>query len=43
MCRQLGGSQLYWSVYKINQSAFEFYEKLGASYIEDQKFMALDV
>jgi ribosomal protein S18 acetylase RimI-like enzyme len=43
VCRQLGGSQLYWSVYKINQSAFEFYEKIGASYIEDQKFMALDV
>jgi ribosomal protein S18 acetylase RimI-like enzyme len=43
VCRQLGGSQLYWSVYKINQPAFEFYEKLGASYIEDQKFMALDI
>ena len=43
VCRRLGGSQLYWSVYKINQPAFEFYEQLGASYIEDQKFMFLDI
>ena len=43
VCRALGGSQLYWSVYRVNPSAFEFYEKLGGSYIEDQKFMVLDI
>jgi len=43
VCRAVGGSQLYWSVYKVNPSASEFYEELGATYIEDQKFMVLDI
>ena len=42
VCRALGGTQLYWSVYKVNPAAFEFYETLGATYIDDQKFMVLD-
>jgi GNAT superfamily N-acetyltransferase len=43
VCRQIGGSQLYWSVYEFNQPAFEFYEKLGASYLNEQKIMYLDI
>jgi GNAT superfamily N-acetyltransferase len=42
VCRKLGGSQLYWSVYDFNRPAFEFYEKLGASYLDDQKLMVLE-
>ena len=43
VCRRVGGSQVWWSVYNQNASAFTFYENLGASYCEDQRFMQLDV
>lgn len=43
VCRKLGGSQILWSVYNQNVSAFRFYENLGAKYVEDQKFMHLGV
>ena len=42
-CRQLGGSQIWWSVYEANPLAFTFYESLGASYTEDQRIMHLDL
>jgi ribosomal protein S18 acetylase RimI-like enzyme len=43
VCRRAGGSQVLWSVYSQNASAFTFYENLGANYYEDQRFMHLDV
>ena len=43
VCRQLGGSQVCWSVYESNALALRFYEGLGASYIKDERFMNLDV
>lgn len=43
ICRQLGGTQLFWSVYARNKLAFEFYESLGARYTKGLKFMRLDV
>jgi ribosomal protein S18 acetylase RimI-like enzyme len=43
VCRELGGSQVCWSVYESNALAFRFYEGLGASYTDDEKLMNLDV
>ena len=43
VCRELGGSQVCWSVYASNALALRFYEGLGASYIEDERFMHLRV
>lgn len=43
ICRHLGGTQLFWSVYIPNKPAFAFYESLGARYTKDLKFMRLDV
>ncbi|MDH3519976.1 MAG: GNAT family N-acetyltransferase [Myxococcales bacterium] len=43
VCRELGGEQLFWAIYKPNQLAFAFYEALGASYVEDLSFMRLGV
>ena len=43
VCRELGGSQVCWSVYESNASAIRFYEGLGASYIKDERFMNFDV
>ena len=43
LCRQAGGRELVWAVYKPNRPAAEFYERLGAGYIEDLDFMYWDV
>jgi len=43
VCRELGGSQVCWSVYESNALAFKFYEGLGASYTKDEILMNLDV
>jgi ribosomal protein S18 acetylase RimI-like enzyme len=43
ICRELGGSQVCWSVYASNALALRFYEGLGASYTEDERFMHLNV
>ena len=43
VCKQLGGSQVCWSVYESNAPAFKFYEGLGAGYIKDEIFMNLDL
>lgn len=39
ICRQAGGRELLWSVYAPNKAARAFYEKLGAKYFRDLKFM----
>ena len=43
ICRRLGGTQLFWAVYVRNESAFAFYESLGARYTRDLRFMRLEV
>lgn len=43
ICRRLGGTQLFWSVYVQNKSAFAFYESLGARYTRGLRFMRLDL
>jgi len=42
ICRRLGGTQLFWSVYVRNKPALAFYESLGARYTKDLVFMRLD-
>ncbi len=41
ICAKSGGKRLFWSVYSPNRDAFRFYERLGARYTEDLKFMYL--
>ena len=43
VCREAGGRQIVWSVYKSNPSARRFYERLGARLIDDEDFMYLDI
>lgn len=38
-CREAGGRELFWAVYAPNQLAATFYERLGARYTKDLKFM----
>ena len=39
ICQQGGGRELFWSVYAPNRAAIVFYERLGACFIEDTRFM----
>lgn len=39
VCRQAGGRELFWSVYAPNKLAAAFYERLGARYTQELKFM----
>jgi len=39
LCREAGGRGLWWSVYKPNKLAFDFYERLGAEYVKELEFM----
>jgi GNAT superfamily N-acetyltransferase len=39
LARQAGANELVWAVYKPNKLAAEFYERLGAEYINDLYFM----
>lgn len=41
-CRALGGKELFWAVYKPNQLAREFYDRLGGRVIDDLDWMAID-
>ena len=41
--RERGVESLWWGVYKHNESAFRFYESLGAQYLSDIRFMSMDV
>ena len=43
ICRESGGQALLWTVYVPNKMAAAFYEKLGAEYIKDLKFMQWSV
>lgn len=40
LCRDAGGSELFWAVYKPNNLAADFYQRLGAHYVEDLDYMA---
>ena len=42
VCRRLGGTQLFWSVYTPNETALAFYQRIGARYTRDLVFMRLD-
>jgi hypothetical protein len=39
ICREAGGRDLIWSVFVPNKLAFQFYERLGAKYIQELTFM----
>jgi ribosomal protein S18 acetylase RimI-like enzyme len=39
ICQEAGGHALTWAVYATNRLAARFYERLGARYIEDLKWM----
>lgn len=41
--REAGVSELVWAVYKPNKLAAEFYERLGAEYIDDLYFMCWEI
>lgn len=43
ICRDAGGGGLVWSVYKPNEQAAAFYERLGATWIRDLDFMWWEV
>jgi GNAT superfamily N-acetyltransferase len=42
ICQEAGGRALTWTVYTPNKLAAQFYEHLGARYLEDLKLMWLD-
>ena len=39
LCREAGGRELMWSVFIANKPAFQFYERLGAKYLQELKYM----
>ena len=41
LCRAAGGSALLWGVLHQNAAAMAFYERLGARYVDDVRFMVL--
>lgn len=43
ICREQGGGELCWAVYKDNHAAFAFYQRLGAKEVQDLRLMALPV
>lgn len=43
ICRSIGGTQLFWSVYSRNETVLAFYKSLGARFTKDLVFMRLDV
>ena len=43
ICRDAGGRELIWSVFISNKPAFQFYERLGARYVEGLEFMCWPV
>lgn len=43
ICRKIGGTQLFWSVYRKNKAALTFYKNIGARYTKDLLFLRLDV
>lgn len=43
VCREAGGSELFWEVYDKNELALNFYSRLGAEEIRDLRLMRLKV
>ncbi|MCI0698568.1 GNAT family N-acetyltransferase [candidate division KSB1 bacterium] len=43
ICREAGGSELFWVVYSHNRLAFTFYESLGAQHAKDLQIMSWPV
>jgi GNAT superfamily N-acetyltransferase len=41
LCRATGGGALLWGVLHQNATAMTFYEKLGARYVDDVRFMVM--
>ncbi len=41
ICLQEGGKSLFWSVYSPNQTAFRFYEQIGAYHNKEMEIMYL--
>ena len=41
LCRAAGGGALLWGVLHQNAAAMAFYEKLGARYVDDVRFMVM--
>lgn len=42
ICREAGGTELFWAVYIPNKLAASFYEGIGARYTKDLDFMKID-
>jgi len=40
-CRARGGAKLLWAVFTPNRLAIDFYERLGAEFLKDLKFMQI--
>jgi ribosomal protein S18 acetylase RimI-like enzyme len=43
VCREHGGAELAWAVYRANQPAYEFYTRLGAQEVMQLRYMTLPV
>jgi ribosomal protein S18 acetylase RimI-like enzyme len=43
LCREAGGSELFWAVHQRNEMALSFYRKLEAEEVTDLRFMRLKV
>lgn len=43
LARTHGAQALWWGVHERNDSAFRFYESLGARYVKGVRFMSIDV
>ena len=43
ICRAAGAKEIWWSVYKANRPAYEFYASVGAKLIDDLDYMYLVV
>ena len=43
LCREAGGSELFWGVFHRNEPAFDFYRSLGARDVSDVRLMCLPV
>jgi len=39
ICQEAGGSRLVWAVFAPNKLAAQFYEHLGANYVQELRFM----
>lgn len=42
ICREVGGTELFWAVFAPNKLAASFYKGIGARYTKDLVFMKVD-